>query len=296
MALALTLLGTGSPAPLIHRAGSSYLVELAGEKLLFDCGPGAVRRLLEFGVAPTAISGLFLTHLHYDHCVDYAYFNLLRWDQGVGRIPELAVWGPAPLAQMTEALLGPEGAFGPDLAARTEHPGSHFIYEMRGGVMPRRRPAPIIAEVAHGDLIAGRGWTVRVAEVVHVQPQLRCLAYRLEADSGAIVFGGDSAPTAALTELAQGADVLLHMCHFVNGAIADTRLTESCSGHLDAARTARDAGVKTLVLVHITESVERPGIKENAVREAGEIFKGSIVFAEDLLQVPLEDIAVEDIR
>ena len=77
MALALTLLGTGSPAPLIHRAGSSYLVELAGEKLLFDCGPGAVRRLLEFGVAPTAISGLFLTHLHYDHCVDYAYFNLL---------------------------------------------------------------------------------------------------------------------------------------------------------------------------------------------------------------------------
>ena len=46
MALALTLLGTGSPAPLIHRAGSSYLVELAGEKLLFDCGPGEVRRLL----------------------------------------------------------------------------------------------------------------------------------------------------------------------------------------------------------------------------------------------------------
>ena len=73
-------------------------------------------------------------------------------------------------------------------------------------------------------------------------------------------------------------------------------MTESCSGHLDAARTARDAGVKPLVLVHITESVERPGIKENAVREAGEIFKGSIVFAEDLLQVPLEDIAVEDIR
>ena len=161
---------------------------------------------------------------------------------------------------------------------------------------PIWRLAPIIAEVAHGDVIAGRGWTVRVAEVVHVQPQLRCLAYRLEADSGAIVFGGDSAPTAALTELAQGADVLLHMCHFVNGAIADPRLTESCSGHLDAARTARDAGVKTLVLVHITESVERPGIKENAVREAGDIFKGSIVFAEDLLQVPLEDIAVEDIR
>ena len=50
------------------------------------------------------------------------------------------------------------------------------------------------------------------------------------------------------------------------------------------------------MLVHITESVEQPGIKEKFIHEAGEIFKGSIVFAEDLLQVPLEDIVVEDIR
>ena len=33
MTLASILLGTRSTAPLIHRAGSSYLVELAGEKL-----------------------------------------------------------------------------------------------------------------------------------------------------------------------------------------------------------------------------------------------------------------------
>ena len=135
---------------------------------IFGYGPGAVRRLLEFGVSPTETSGLFLTHLHHDHCVDFAHFSLLRLDQGVGRILELAIWGPAPLARMTEALLGPEGAFSPDLAARTEHPGSHFMYEIRGGVMPRRRPAPITAEVAHGDVVAGRGWTVQVAEVIHM--------------------------------------------------------------------------------------------------------------------------------
>ena len=107
-------------------------IELSGRigrrEAIFDCGPGAVRRLLEFGVSPTETSGLFLTHLHHDHCVDFAHFSLLRLDQGVGRILELAIWGPAPLARMTEALLGPEGAFSPDLAARTEHPGSHFMY------------------------------------------------------------------------------------------------------------------------------------------------------------------------
>ena len=237
-----------------------------------------------------------MSHLHYDHCVDYAYFNLLRWDQGVGRIPELEVWGPTPLKQMSEALLGPQGAFGPDLAARTGHPGSHFIYEARGGTMPRLPPAPALTEVAHGALIERPGWRVRVVEVVHVQPQLTCLAYRLEAESRSIVFGGDTAPVQALTELARGADALLHMCHFVNGAVTDPRLTGCCSGHLDAARTAQEAGVGTLVLVHITASVERPGIRERVVREAGEVFKGTIVFAEDLLRVPLDGIGVEQIR
>ena len=80
-----------------------------------------------------------------------------------------------------------------------------------------------------------------------MQPQLTCLAYRLTTPSGTIVFGGDTAPVDRLTELARGADVLLHMCHFINGAVTDERLTNSCSGHLDAAATARDAGVKTLV-------------------------------------------------
>ncbi len=69
----LTLLGTGTPAPLTHRAGSSYLVQFDDEALLFDCGPGAVRRLLRAGVPPIALNYLFLTHLHYDHCVDYGY-------------------------------------------------------------------------------------------------------------------------------------------------------------------------------------------------------------------------------
>ena len=50
----LTLLGTGTPSPLLHRAGSSYLLQLDNETLLFDCGPFCVRRLLEKGISPTS--------------------------------------------------------------------------------------------------------------------------------------------------------------------------------------------------------------------------------------------------
>ena len=61
MATELTLLGTGTPTPLVHRAGSSYLVKLDDESILVDCGPGAVRRLLKKGVSPTTINTLLQT-------------------------------------------------------------------------------------------------------------------------------------------------------------------------------------------------------------------------------------------
>ena len=176
---------------------------------------------------------------------------------------------------MTRRLFAPDGVFGPDLEARTVHPGSHFVYEARGGVMPRRKPDPQVRELSHGDRLVASGWQVDVAEVVHVQPQLTCLAYRLTTPGGTIVFGGDTAPVQRLTDLARGADVLLHMCHFINGAEDDERLTRSCSGHLDAAATARDAGVKTLVLVHLTEQLETPGVQEARPARGGRGLQGT---------------------
>jgi len=292
----LTLLGTGTPSPLVHRAGSSYLVDLGQESLLFDCGPHAVRRLLETKRSPTCIHTLFLTHLHYDHCVDYGYLVLNRWDQGCGKIPELNVYGPSGTTRMTEQLFGEQGVYGADLAARTEHPLSQFVFESRGGVLPRQRPQPIVTQVEHGSIVQTEQWRVQVAEVVHAQPQLVCLAYRLEAQGKVIVFGGDTGPTDSLTTLANGADVLLHMCHFFNGVVTDPRITGSCSGHLDAARTAKEANVQTLLLVHITEQLEQPGIRERVLFEAGEIFDGQIIFAEDLLDVPLGEIETQQIR
>lgn len=292
----LTLLGTGTPSPLTHRAGSSYLVTLDDELLLIDCGPGCVRRLLKKGISPAQITSLIFTHLHYDHCVDYGYLGLTHWDQGAGKIPELEVYGPAPVKKMTNLLFGEEGVYGPDLAARTLHPGSHFIYEKRGGAMPRQRPAPTVTEVADGTVIEREKWSLHVAEVIHVQPYLTCLAYRLNTPEKSIVFSGDTAPIDTLTNLAQGADVLVHMCHFINDVVTDPRITECCSGHKDAARTARDAGANTLILVHITEQLEQPGIRERVLHEAGQIFEGNIIFGEDLLDVPLGAIQPEEIR
>ena len=43
--LRVTLLGTGTPNPVMDRFGPSTLVEAGGEKFLFDAGRGATQRL-----------------------------------------------------------------------------------------------------------------------------------------------------------------------------------------------------------------------------------------------------------
>ena len=113
---------------------SGYVVEIGNDVILLDHGFGAHHRLLELGVPASRVSHLFFTHLHYDHCGDYARLVLTRWDQGAGRVPELKVYGPPPLASMTEQLFGMDGVYNADLVARTSHGCSLSIYEARGGV------------------------------------------------------------------------------------------------------------------------------------------------------------------
>ncbi len=68
----LTLLGTGTPAPSTKRQSSGYLVEIGDETIVLDHGPGAHHRLIEGGFRSTDVTHALFTHLHYDHCMDYA--------------------------------------------------------------------------------------------------------------------------------------------------------------------------------------------------------------------------------
>jgi ribonuclease BN (tRNA processing enzyme) len=86
--LAITLLGTGTPAPSLERQSSGYLVEVGTDLIVWDHGPGAHYRLMESGHRTIDVTHAFFTHLHYDHCMDYGRLVLQRWDQGADRIPD----------------------------------------------------------------------------------------------------------------------------------------------------------------------------------------------------------------
>src|SRR3954470_14850602 len=95
----LIMTGTGTPHPCLHRAGPSQVVEVAGERLVFDCGEGTLRQLMAAGVPAHEVNNLFLTHLHLDHTAGLTGFIFGSWylsrrgDFNRERLP-MAVYGP----------------------------------------------------------------------------------------------------------------------------------------------------------------------------------------------------------
>ena len=266
---------------------SGYVVEIGKDIIVLDHGFGAYHRLLELGIPPTKVSHLFFTHLHYDHFGDYARLVLTRWDQGAGRVPELNVYGPTPLARMTEQLFGKNGVYDADLVARTSHGCSLSIYEARGGTLPRQRPDPRVTELKLGTVISGGDWTLEVGNARHFQPYLVTFAFRLRHAGRTFVYSGDSGPIPEMEEFARGADVLVHMCHHISGTELSPSFADSCMGHQELADLAARAQVKNLVLTHITEQFDKPGARERVIGEIACVFKGNLFFGEDGMEIPL---------
>jgi ribonuclease Z len=292
----ITLLGTGTPAPSLERMSSGFLFEVGDDLIVMDHGPGAHHRLLESGHRAVDVTHAFFTHLHYDHCMDYGRLVLQRWDQGADRIPDLEVYGPTPIARMTELLFGEEGVYGPDIRARVEHQSSIDVFVARGGKAPRKRPAPRVKEVHAGDVVQGNGWKLTVGKASHVQPHLECLAFRLDTAEGSVCYSGDSGVCEELVELAKGCDMLIHMNHYFSGTAPSPAYRAACGNHKENAVTAKRAGVKTLVLTHVLAQIDQPRIREQIVHEIQQEFTGKVVWGEDLMQLTLAGPVISNIE
>jgi ribonuclease Z len=102
-----------------------------------------------------------------------------------------------------------------------------------------------------------------------------------------VVISGDTRPSAAIAAAAQGADLLVHEATF---SAEDGEKAEK-TGHSTAAAAAtiaREAGVRRLVLTHISARYTREA--PELVAEAQAIFPDSIVARDGLMvDVPFPD-------
>lgn len=281
----IQLLGTGTPTPSLKRMCSGYVVRVPGSTIVFDHGFGAHHRLLELSIDPVEVTHAFISHHHYDHMGDLARLVLTRWDQGAGKIPELAIYGPPPLRRICDRLWGDDGAFDPDIVSRTQNEASLDVYRARGGTGARLRPEPAIHEMKAGEQVHGDGWTVRSTGVAHFGPHLVSYGYRLETSDGSFVYSGDTGHCASMEHLARDCDVLVHMCHYVSGTSPSAAFTQSVMGHMELAELAAAANVKTLVLTHMSEQLDQPGVRERVIAQMSRIFSGNIVLGEDSMEL-----------
>ncbi len=280
-------LGAGTPTPTPTRFGSSHLVRVGGDLVMFDCGPAATHKLVKAGFFPTQVDYLFFTHHHFDHDIDYPCFLLCRWDQSIGRENRLQVFGPNLTEKITEGIIGEDGLFAHDWRARVNHPLSQQVHVNRGGSLPRPPPSVDAKDVGPGLVFNGPDWQITAAPAEHVQPWLDSLAYRLDSSRGSVVVTGDTQPCPSVAALAQNADVMLCMCWDDQETMDENGEFNGQCGTLGAARLAQEAGVKKLVLVHVGPHLAGHGPMEKGIGDISRIYNGQIVFSEELMRIPL---------
>ena len=189
----VTLLGTGNPRPVMTRFGPSILVEAGQEKLLFDCGRGAMQRLYQLK-HDTDITALFLTHLHSDHVVGLTDFWLTGWV--MGRKEPLRLFGPDGTTDMAKHLTE---AFAFDIHMRRD------LDEQ----LPGAGVELVAKDIQQGVAYESGGVKVTAFAVDHgaVKP---AFGYRVDYDGHSVVLSGDTRYSENLIRFAQGTDVLIH--------------------------------------------------------------------------------------
>jgi ribonuclease Z len=278
----LFLLGAGTPTPTQDRFGTSSVLQLDEEYIMFDVGPAATHKLVKAGLFPTQIEHLFITHHHFDHNVDLPCFLLCRWDQSTDNEKPLNLWGPKPLEEIIEKLIGEDGAFSYDWNARVNSSTSQSVFVNRGGTLPRPKPAYQARNISPGKITEQNKWTVRAARGQHMAPWLETLAYRVDTNQGSILFASDTGPCKSVRDLGHGVDVIVANVWDHQATMDANGESTGQTGTLDAARLADESGANTLVITHSLPSLCAPGSRERAIGDIARIFSGKIIFGEEL--------------
>jgi ribonuclease BN (tRNA processing enzyme) len=244
----ITVVGSGTVVPSLQRRQSCVWVRSGGETLVFDLGAGALRGMLRADLDPLAVDRIFFTHFHPDHTVDAVplLFAINHGSQEQRTRP-LRLAGPEPFVGFWASLLEVWGRW------------MTGDYPTLLSELPRNCRSPIE--------LAGCHLTWAPAE-----HRRESISYRLDAESGAFVYTGDTEYSESVVELARDADTLLIECAFPDDTPVPGHLTPS-----GAASIASEAGVNRVVLTHIYPVTDLLDL----VSEVGKGFDGEVIVAED---------------
>jgi ribonuclease BN (tRNA processing enzyme) len=282
----LVLLGTGGgPIPGQTRRMTSHVMLHNGAAYVLDCGLGVTNEYARTGIPFGALRSIFITHHHPDHNIEYGPFLVIGWVSGMRQ--SVRAFGPPPLTQMTEDFLR-SAKVTIDFWAEDFHMAPLGMIE----VQDITAAGPVMQD-DH----------VKVTSVLVQHPPVTpAFGYRFDfSDHRSIAFSGDTVALDAAAEMARGADVLVHEAMNIPAIEGFVRqqLGRGLPGTLDevmahmrtdhasteeVGRVAQTAGVKTLVLSHLTPGTA--SVSDESWRAAAATyFKGEIIVGHDLMVI-----------
>ena len=275
MDLDVLFLGTAGSSPSPRRGLPATLVRRGGDRLLFDCGEGTQRQLMQ-SVGLIELEELFITHFHADHVLGLP--GMLKTFALRQRERELVVYGPRGLARVYDLLSPVIGRLtfrvelvelqGNDELERdgyriaafdVDHGGPGLGYALveaprPGEFDPKRarelgvRPGPDFGRLQGGEEVDG----VRPDQVMGEPRRGR-----------KVVLTGDTAPCEMTRLVAWEAELLVHEATFMEED-ADRAAETRHSTAAQAAELAAAAEVRMLALTHISPRYSGGQVRDEA--------------------------------
>lgn len=266
----IVFLGTASGFPSQERNVSSIAIKLNGEVILFDCGEGTQRQLMQSTLSFMKVKRIFITHFHGDHFLGIG--GLVQSMCLNNRTKPLHIYGPSGIIHFLGEFLtlgyfkqtmpvllheinGGESIELGGYTIRTlsvEHGGIPALaYSLeepirRGRFMKKRamelgvKPGPDFRRLQLGE-------SVRVEERI-IRPDMVLGPPR---SGRKVVYSGDTLPLEAMVEFSRKADVLIHEATF-HSELSQRAREVGHTTSKDAALIAKKAGVKKLYLTHFS--------------------------------------------
>jgi ribonuclease BN (tRNA processing enzyme) len=262
------------------RANPSNLLLVNGVPYVVDCGYGVSRQLVRAGVSLNSLRYVFLTHHHSDHNLEYGPLLYNGWATGLKQTVD--VYGPPPLAQMTDSFLR---SMQFDIDIRIMDEGRSDLRKLIN-----------THEIEHaGPVYQNDDVKVSSLRVWH-PPVKNTYAFRFDTKDRSIVFSGDTAYLPELATFAEGADVLVHEAMYLPGLDALVKRVPNASTlreHLlashtlteDVGRIAQASGVKILVLSHLVPGDDPTITDEMWAEGVRKHYSGRIIVGRDLVEI-----------
>jgi ribonuclease BN (tRNA processing enzyme) len=220
----LTVLGRSPARPNPGEACAGYLVEGGGARVLVDIGPGIVAQLLRRH-HPSELDAVVISHMHADHMLDLVTLRYVYpWRRLAADERLRVVLPPGSADQLLDLARGVGGA---------RHFEDAFQLGEHDGTTP----------FSFGSM----AMTPRTTQ--HYIP---CWGLRIEADGRRLAYTADTAPCDGLTDLADGADLLLSEATL--RSLGEDAQPPEPRGHLlasEAGDAAREGRAGRLLLTHL---------------------------------------------